>query len=215
MHTLSTYDAAICQQQHKAQDTVITICLIIISWGERADLCQRQVHMTPRTVVASTKSDVGFESRFLSNPDFWTDSHKFNTGHCMLLSPGNFNSMILIWVPIYRGSFITIVATVFLDCCSGTKHSKKHSNIVKLRHKIEPLSRPAQSPDLNIIENVWLRLKNTLQRNTDAITCVEQLKAAITTAWTNVPNNYIHWLYNSIPRHLRAVLTSKGNITKY
>ena len=96
-----------------------------------------------------------------------------------------------------------------------TFYFRGHVLPYKLRNNIKSLSWPAQSPDLNIIENVWLRLKNTLQRNTDAITCVEQLKAAITTAWTNVPNNYIHWMYNSIPRHLRAVLTSKGNITKY
>jgi len=50
----------------------------------------------------------------------------------------------------------------------------------------------AQSPrDLNITENVWLQLINTLQRNTDTITWIEQLKAAITTAWTNLRHNYI------------------------
>ena len=65
------------------------------------------------------------------------------------------------------------------------------------------------------VYRIWLRLKNALQRNTDAITSVDKLKAAITTAWTNVPNSYVHWLYNSIPRCLRAVVTSKGNVTKY
>jgi len=74
---------------------------------------------------------------------------------------------------------------------------------------------PAQSLNINIIENKWLRLKNALQRNIDAITSIDDLKAAITTAWMNVSNSYIHWLYNSIPRHLRAVVISKGNITKY
>jgi len=74
---------------------------------------------------------------------------------------------------------------------------------------------PAQSLNINIIENKWLRLKNALQRNIDAITSIDELKAAITTAWMNVSNSYIYWLYNSIPRHLRAVVISKGNITKY
>jgi len=99
-------------------------------------------------------------------------------------------------------------------------HRARSTVEYNLRNKIKSLSWPTQSPDIvyvtvNIIENIWLQLKNALQRNIDAITSFDQLKAAITTAWMNVPNSYIHWLYNSIPRHLGAVVTSKGNITKY
>jgi len=53
----------------------------------------------------------------------------------------------------------------------------------KLRNKIKSLSWPAQSPNINIIENIWLRLKNALQRNINAITSVDELRTAITTAW--------------------------------
>ena len=75
----------------------------------------------------------------------------------------------------------------------------------KLRNEIKSLSSPAQSPDLNIVENVWLQLKkHTLQKNIDAITCIEELKAAITTAWMNVPNHFVTWLYNSTPCRQRA-----------
>jgi len=94
-------------------------------------------------------------------------------------------------------------------------HRARSTVEYKPRNKIKSLSWPEQSPDINRIENIWLRLKNALQRNIDAITSVDELNAAITTACMNVPNSYIHWLYNSIPRRLRAVVKSKGNITKY
>ena len=61
----------------------------------------------------------------------------------------------------------------------------------KLKNKIKSISWPAQSPDINIIKNIWLWLKHALQINLDVITSVDELKAAITTAWMNVPNSYI------------------------
>ena len=65
-----------------------------------------------------------------------------------------------------------------------------------LRYKIKSLSWPCSTISRYIIiENIWLRLKNALHRNIDAITSVDELKAAITTAWMNVPNSYIHLLY--------------------
>jgi predicted proteasome-type protease len=44
----------------------------------------------------------------------------------------------------------------------------------------------AQSPDLNFIENIWLRIKRTLETRAE-----DQLMAEIRTAWENVPTSCI------------------------
>lgn len=41
----------------------------------------------------------------------------------------------------------------------------------KARNRIQCLSWPAQSPDLNPIENVWLKIKNRLQQHVENIKC--------------------------------------------
>jgi len=62
---------------------------------------------------------------------------------------------------------------------------------------------PAQSPDLNIIENVWHKIKHELQKH------------AICNICTEIPIYYIQDLYKSIPKHLKQVIKAKGCITKY
>ena len=80
----------------------------------------------------------------------------------------------------------------------------------KLRNKIKTLW-PAQSPDLNKIENGWQRLKRELQNDANNITSAAELRGI----WENMLVNYIKLLYNTIQRRLRAVLKANGNATKY
>ena len=72
---------------------------------------------------------------------------------------------------------------------------------------------PAQSPDLNIIENLWDYLKHrvhlckpqTLDELWD-VACYER-KA--------IPNEMVYKLYDSIPHRVTAVLANKGGPSKY
>jgi transposase len=74
---------------------------------------------------------------------------------------------------------------------------------------------PAQSPDLNIIENVWLRIKRDLQKVVLTITNRDQLFTEIHRIWQNLPIEYVRQLYDSIPARVREVIRMKGNLTKY
>lgn len=85
----------------------------------------------------------------------------------------------------------------------------------KVQNNMHSMVWPAQSPDLNIIENIWLRLKRELKNGNETFMCINQLEAAIRRIWVNIPTDYVQNLYRSIPRRIHRVLRSKGYITKY
>jgi len=85
----------------------------------------------------------------------------------------------------------------------------------RCKNKIKTLTWPAESSDLNIIENVWHRLKRELQRNVEDVTDEASLKLTIRHVLEKLPVDYIQSLHFSIPRRILSVLRVMGNITKY
>ena len=74
---------------------------------------------------------------------------------------------------------------------------------------------PAQSPDLNIIENIWLRMKRDIEKEVQLIETSAQLIKVIRRSWENINMKYIRDLYETIPSRLAEVIRMKGNMTKY
>ena len=85
----------------------------------------------------------------------------------------------------------------------------------KRDNHIPTLPWPPQSPDLNIIENVWRALKIQLKRRVNDIKTKQDLKDAVQDIWYKLPLHYIKSLFQSIPTRLSAVMRGKGQITKY
>ena len=94
-------------------------------------------------------------------------------------------------------------------------HVSRRTNQWKTENDIPTLEWPPQSPDLNIIENVWKVIKTKIQRRIDDIRNAEDLKTVVAEIWTSLQLHYIRSLYDSLPRRLRVVLRARGNITKY
>ena len=83
------------------------------------------------------------------------------------------------------------------------------------RNNVTTMSWPAQSPDLNIIKNLWLLLKRKLQTRVGRIESKDDLFREIQDIWTGITVDYVRSLYRSIPRRLLNVIKLKGHLTKY
>ncbi len=80
-------------------------------------------------------------------------------------------------------------------------------------HGVTVLDWPANSPDLNLIENLWVivkrKMRDTRPNNAD------ELKAAIKATWASYHlSSATNWS-PSMPRRIEAVIKAKGAPTKY
>jgi hypothetical protein len=95
------------------------------------------------------------------------------------------------------------------------KHTSRVATAWFQTKRLRKLPWPPSSPDMNIIEHVWdqldalIRARNPLPRNK------EEMWAAIQEEWENFPKKALDKLFDSMPRHVAALLKARGGHTKY
>lgn len=72
---------------------------------------------------------------------------------------------------------------------------------------------PAQSPDLNPIEHLWDELGCRVGKKKHSNK--RELLRSLNDEWTNIPQERITRLIESMPRRCAAVIAAKGMATKY
>ncbi|XP_039969441.1 uncharacterized protein LOC120781305 [Bactrocera tryoni] len=77
-------------------------------------------------------------------------------------------------------------------------------------HVMKP---PAQSPDLNVIENLWSILDTNIRKR--QISNKNDLKVALMEEWAKIPPETTKKLVESMPKRLKMVIDEKGGHTKY
>ena len=85
----------------------------------------------------------------------------------------------------------------------------------KHQNEVTSMEWPAQSPDLNIVENIWLYMKRELQKSVVNIATKNDLLLEIQSVCRNIELDYIRNLYQSIPDRLDNVIKMKGHLSKY
>ena len=77
---------------------------------------------------------------------------------------------------------------------------------------IQVLDWPAKSPDINLIEPVWARLKKGLKRSYNSR---KELIEDIMESKKSTTSHFIKSLYSSMKRRLQAIIDANGGPTKY
>jgi hypothetical protein len=100
------------------------------------------------------------------------------------------------------------------DGCHGTKTD---DNIVAQHKQLLKgflwYANPPQSPDLNIIENLWRIIKQRIKQRKP--TTVEELKQFITEEWDRITQEEINELVDSMPNRVKECVKRRGLQTPF
>lgn len=82
-------------------------------------------------------------------------------------------------------------------------------------HQVETIDWPSNSPDLNIIENIWSTMKRNLSKRDLHFCSITSLDAAVQAEWSKISIESIKKLYQSIPVRLKECKQRKGYATRF
>lgn len=96
-------------------------------------------------------------------------------------------------------------------------HTAKKVDRLLQQRGVTVLMWPPQSPDLNIIENVWGRMKTSLSRLSLHGKSADDLWAAVNEEWERLKcdSSFTEALYRSLPERMKAVVDAEGDVTRY
>ncbi|CAB4401305.1 unnamed protein product [Rhizophagus irregularis] len=108
------------------------------------------------------------------------------------------------------------VVDVVFQHDNDPKHKARITTDWLETNNINVLDWPAQSPDLNPIENLWSELEHRLRKDGSIIiTNKTSLWEKIQTSWNNIETEVCTKLIETIPRRIEDVIKQKGGYTKW
>ena len=99
------------------------------------------------------------------------------------------------------------------DGC-GPHRAKRVAEFLHL-NLINVLSRPAQSPELNPIENVWAIMKRRLRMQPKYLNTADELYERVSQIWNELPNSYFIKLSHSMVQRCKMVKNVSDRSCKY
>ena len=95
------------------------------------------------------------------------------------------------------------------------KHTSKIAKKWFEDHDMTVLTWPANSPDMNPIEHLWVHVKRRLQKHSNPPSSLHQLWERVADEWNQISDKTCQKLIESMPNRCQAVIKAKGGHTKY
>jgi transposase len=95
------------------------------------------------------------------------------------------------------------------------KHKSNKATSWFKDHKIQVMDWPAQSPDLNPIEHLWVHLKRQLAAYSTPPSGINELWERTQREWEAIDTAVVQNLIESMPRRVEEVIRAKGGCTNY
>ena len=106
-------------------------------------------------------------------------------------------------------------STIYFQQDGDPKHRSKHATGWFDLEGIDLLPWCPNSPDMNIIENVWAHLDRMVRARDPLPKNCEELWVALKEEWEKIDQAFIDKLYDSMPTRVRELLKAKGGNTRY
>jgi hypothetical protein len=98
---------------------------------------------------------------------------------------------------------------------NATPHKSNVAKTFLTESGMRVLDWPAQSPDLNPIENLWAIVKRRIRQQKKPPRNLFELKRCVKAAWRAITDTTIQNLVDSMPQRIQAVIAAEGGPTKY
>ena len=82
------------------------------------------------------------------------------------------------------------------------------------KHQIRVMDFPANSPDLNPIENLWWIIKTQIYKK-GPFKSKEEIWEQFQQEWNQIDTDVCKSLVESMPKRIQAVIKAKGNPTRW
>ena len=119
-----------------------------------------------------------------------------------------------VYGPVLLGFYNSLENPVLMED-NAPVHTAKIAEAWRKEKGLKKLSWPAQSPDLNPIENLWFQIKSELKISEERLGSMKDLGEVIEDVWNYISIEKVNKLIDSMPRRIKEVIKAKGGPTRW